>query len=147
MIEILPIKAIDYLSQATDLMVSHWQENESELTDQGPNPYLPMYYAMEKADMMIMLGCFEGTVMVGYAIAFVYPHPHYGIVFAQHDVLFVRKDMRRGSLGLRLIHRVKEEAKARGARFICWHAKPGSAMDKILRTRSVLEELVYREEI
>ena len=141
------ITVAEFLDGSTELLRQHWLETEADLAPNGPNPSVGMYTLLQEQNSLILFGAFNGDEMVGYVAVFVYPHPHYGIVFAQHDVLFVRKDKRLGSIAGRLKCLADAEARRRGAKFICWHAKPGSQMEKMLSSRYPLEDLIFRQEL
>lgn len=138
----------EHIDKVGDLVRSHWQETEPGLTDDGPAPCIASYEKLEKLGCTIAFGAFDGDEMVGYCVAFTVPHLHYGFMYAQHDVFYLRPDHRKGSLALRLIRLTEQAAKERGARFIAWHAKPDSKLNKILsRTGYVVEEVVFKKEL
>ena len=146
MIEIKPFVVSESLPKMVDLMNAHWTETEWDVCAQGPNPSVDMYKTVEMANQVVAFAAYDDGEMVGYITMFVYPHLHYGVMFGAHDTLVVRKDMRRGTVGIRLMSAAKTEARARGAKFIAWHAKPNSSMDLILQARHcTAAETVYLE--
>lgn len=107
------------------------------------------YAAMEETGRMFGLFAYEGPVVVGYSVNFVLPHLHYSdLVYGQNDVLFLHPDYREGGVGLALIRRTEEVAKARGARLFCWHAKPDTALDLLLpRIGYGVQDVIYSREL
>ena len=146
--EVRPISFTEHVAQATALLgVEHVAEVEPDIGRDGPQLALPIYETLERAGSLITLGAFDGDTMVGYSVAILGPHLHYGFTYAHHDMLYVAPAHRQGRLGLQLIRETEREAKARGARCVTWHVKPGSALDKILgRLGYAVEETVYLKE-
>jgi predicted GNAT superfamily acetyltransferase len=143
-VEVRHILVSEHIPVVTALMRAHQLETEPGMGT--PNPSIEAYKAMEHAATVIALGAFDNEVMVGYIVMFTGEHHHYGTPFAQHDVLFVRDDMRDTGLGLRLIRNARALSKERGAQFIAWHAKPGSALAQILEKQGcTLEDAIYIE--
>ena len=146
-IDIRPFKVTQHIEELTRLAQAHWLENgEHKLAAEGPRIVVETYAVMEQAGYDVVLGAFDGEVMVGYCVVFLMPHPHYGCLFAQHDVLFVAQEYRDSSVGLRLFREMRKTLQERSPQFVLWHAKPGSAFEKILQhARCVVEEVIYRE--
>lgn len=131
-----------------ELMREHWEETESHVQS-GPAPVAEAYRMMERQNIVIAFGAFDGTELIGYVILFVVPHHHYGFLFAQHDVLFVRKDKRTSSAGWRLIRAAEDAARDRGALFVTWHAKHGSGLAAAFGKRDEyeMEDIIYRKDL
>lgn len=126
---------------------AHQREVEPELGREGVNLALDVYRALEASGAVIAIGAFDGKTLVGYSVAILGPHLHYGFLYAHHDLLYLDPAYRKGTLGLRLIRATEAEARARGARCATWHAKPGSALQRILdRLGYGSEETVYLKE-
>lgn len=144
--ELRPIIVSEHLASIRALLCAHWRESEPDVSEAEPDPQTDTYQALSDAGLTVAFGAFEGDEMVGYCVAFVSHHLHYGVLYAAHDALFVRKDRRNSPIGLRLINATRHECKARGAKFMVWTAKPDSQFSKILlRQQCVVEEIVYRE--
>jgi len=144
-IDIRPVTVDAMLPIMGALMREHWQETESWIEGEGPVPAVEIYHAMESTGVLIVLGAFDGDTIVGYVTATVSPHPHYSFLVAQHDLLYLDPAYRRGRTGLRLMLEIEIIAKARGARWMGWTAKPGSQFDALLSRRGyAVEETVYK---
>lgn len=147
MVTIRQIVATEHAEAMSALFVQHWQENETHLSGNPPNPMVSAYKQLESMGCLVAYGAFDDDEMIGYCLAFVLPHLHYGFMYGNHDILFLRKDYRKGSTGLKLISRVTKTCEELGAKFMLWHAKPGTNMDQLLiKTGATLEETVYRKE-
>lgn len=91
------------------------------------------YYEIEERGGLLILTAWGGGKLVGYAAAFIGPHPHHSsTVVCQADVLFVTPTFRSTGLGRRLIHAVEHYAKERGAALAFWHIRDGTAADLLL---------------
>lgn len=96
-------------------------------------PDIEKYKALEAHGALLTLGVFEGEELIGYSVNILHPHLHYKeLNVAQNDMLFVAKDNRLGTLGLKLIRATTKAAKERGAQFMVWHAKESSQLAKLL---------------
>lgn len=136
---------IDHISALT---VGHWQETEAGFSDRAPDPDRIMYDAIAAAGGLVSYAAFDGEQLIGYASAFVCRHPHYPMVIAQHDTLYLHPEHRKGTAGVRLMKALEEEAKERGAERMLWHAKGGSTFEHILQGRGChTEESVYCKEL
>ena len=92
------------------------------------------YVTCERVGAFFVMTAREAGRLVGYSANFIAPHLHYsGMVYANNDLLFLAKSHRKGSLGLRLIRETEREAQRRGARMVVWHAKAGTALDRMLQ--------------
>lgn len=132
MIAIRPFVVSESLPSMAELTRAHWAETEWDVCGTGPKPSVEQYQAAEQANILVALAAYDDNEMVGYVTVFVAVHLHYGILYGAHDTLFVRSDLR-GTLGVQLKAIAEDEAKARGALFVAWHAKPGTAFDKMLQ--------------
>ena len=147
-VEVRKVEATKYANEMQSLYVEHWKETESKFSSNPPSPMFDVYDQMELGGNLISYGLFDDCLMVGYVIAFLLPHLHYGFLYVQHDILFVKKEYRKGRAGLLLIKSVELESKERGAKHVLWFAKPGTNMESILtKTGSVFEDAVYRKEL
>lgn len=107
------------------------------------------YKQFEALGILVIVGAFEGDRVVGYSLASVLPHPfNPDVIFCNSDVLFVHRDYRHTSAGVRLMAETKREAKARGAHRIFWHARGNTEFARMLRKRNLhLADEVFMEVI
>lgn len=112
-------------------------------------PNVDAYRALENTRSLLALVAYRGEEIAGYSINFIGPHLHYsGLRYAHNDALFIRPQFRGGRLGLRLMRETERLAKERGARLMMWHAKPGTALERILpRMGYGVQDIVFSKEV
>ena len=126
----------------------HKAETEAGLTELPCQLNRVLYDALHEAGGLVCVGAFaDDGRLIGYASAFVSAHPHYALTAAQHDALFIHPDHRAPRLALSMVEAVEAECKVRGAAFIAWHAKTGTAFARLLAKRARLEEFVHIKEL
>lgn len=92
------------------------------------------YYEIEERGGLLILTAWGEGKLVGYAAAFIGPHPHHSsTVVCQADVLFVTPTFRSTGLGPRLVHAVEHYAKERGAPIAFWHVPESGRAEVMLR--------------
>lgn len=88
------------------------------------DPDWRLYEALHRDQMLRIYTARDDDVLVGYAIFFVNYHPHYRqLLRAVNDVLFLAKDYRHGSTGLRLVAFADQALVDLGVQRIHWHLK------------------------
>ena len=129
-----------------DLLQAHAEEAEPGMASKLA-PDWPRYQELQEGGNLIILLAWHDHTLLGYAVAVVFPSAHYArTVICQHDLLYVRPEWRSRGIGLRLIQRLRGEAKARGATDLLMHAKPGSTLEALLpRLGFKAEETVWKE--
>ena len=89
--------------------------------------------ALEDAGLLVTLYMWDGDELIGYSCSFLSTHLHYsGLYYAHNDVLYLRPECRCAALGKQLIAATEKAVGDRGARMMTWHAKPNTALDKLL---------------
>lgn len=134
----------ELLAQGQELFAANWDESGSRqrfrLRDDA-------YRAWAAAGIMCCVGAWHGTELVGYSVALVSARPHTGEMVGCSDALYVSPP-HRGDLHERLMRATEEGAANIGALRFAWGARPGSALDLILRHRDYeLREHVYEREL
>jgi len=138
------------------LLEDHWEEVALNKSVMRLDPEWKRYYAMEEQGMLFSLGAWMAAPhpevpdeLVGYAVTFALTHIHYaGLFYLQNDVLFVAKRARHTGVGPKMIVATEGEARARGAKLVMWHAKPGTALDALMpRMGYQIQDVVYSKEI
>lgn len=143
MLDVRPISCADFLAVMWPLVADHWAESEPHHRCTF-NPDLDLYRSRESRGTLILLGAFADDVPAGYAVGWVYLHPHYQVQTGWHDALYLDPAHRHGPAGLVLMRAVEDAARERGAVLMLWSAKPGSRLDRILERTAELEEHLYR---
>jgi GNAT superfamily N-acetyltransferase len=112
-------------------------------------PNVEAYCALENTRSLLALVAYAGEEIAGYSINFIGAHLHYsGLRYAHNDALFVAPAFRGGRLGVRLMRETERLAKARGARMMMWHAKPGTVLEGMLpRMGYGVQDVIYSKEI
>jgi hypothetical protein len=149
---------MDHLSEASwrrvreenprvlDLLREHYEEIALHQDAIPLDPDWGRYDALEAAgNLVAYIARDDAGEVVGYALFFVNYHIHYNrTLVAQNDVLFLRKDRRKGTTtGIRLIRFAVEQLTARGVDRIQWHIKTDHDFSPILeRMGFVVEEKI-----
>jgi GNAT superfamily N-acetyltransferase len=114
----------DLWPEAMPLLTEHWREI-AHYQDIELDPDIETYRKIEDAGMS---RCYTvrnaAWELVGYCVYFVRPNMHYRqSIQASQDVLFLRKDLRKGSIGMRLIKYADEQLKKEGVQAVYQHVK------------------------
>lgn len=114
------------------LLVDHYNELTLNKDVVKLNPIWEAYEAMEKAGRFVMYIARDDKLW-GYSAWFVTPHMHYAdLMVAVNDVLYLHKDQRKGSTGIKLIKFSESMLKQRGVNKIVWHIKKSNDWSSIL---------------
>lgn len=87
-------------------MLPLWASHYSEIAfykDIPLQPTLDVYETTSKNGSLRIFTVRHDKKLVGYEVFFVYLHPHYSVLEAVQDILFLEKDIRQGSIGYRFI--------------------------------------------
>lgn len=115
-------------------------------------PDVDRYRAIEEAGQGVSVVARDGDRVVGYSVNFVAPHLHYcEVVVGVNDVLWTSPDYR-ARIGAQLMDETKAACRRRGARLLCWHAKPDTTLDRLMRIavrrqRARVQDTIYTEEL
>ena len=86
--------------------------------------------------------------LVGYAVYWIRRHPHYNLMIADQDILFLRRDLRNGRVGLKLIKFSEAKLKERGINVVTQRTKKHFDLGKLYAYLGYsLQEEVYTKEI
>lgn len=132
------------------LMNDHFEEvyNSSQKTTLQPN--WELYTSLKKEGSLISMGAFYKDVLVGYIGLVLIEPPHYmGSIVAISDTIFLHREFRDGSAGIRMMNTARNKAKEKGAKEVQWAAKPNSALLYILNKRknTKVRDIIYSEEV
>lgn len=135
--KIVEISAIERISEMLPLLEEHANELATHRALMVVNPDIEKYKHFEDAGCLVSLGLFddEGNLS-GYSLTFLVKNMHYSdLQMAQNDVLFIRKGLRKGSWGVKLIKETEEACKKKlmGKPFLMlWHGKPNTAFSELM---------------
>lgn len=149
-VAIRPMSIAQLREQGGALLKAHYDEVAKNKDVMVLDPDWDRYEVMERGGVLVSVGAFgEDGGLLGYSVGFLTTHLHYrGLTYYQNDVLFLAPDARRSRLGLRLIAASEEAAVERGARFVCWHAKQGTALDALLAQKGYgVQDIIYSRRV
>ena len=102
-------------------------EHYEELCVTKDFPLMPDYEAYGRLHVAGMLRCItvrEDNELIGYALFIVHPHLHYkSCITAFEDIYFLKKEHRKGRVGIRLFQFVEDVLKKEGVHRIIMHTK------------------------
>lgn len=108
------VDGIKLINELDDLFPEHYEE----LCVTKEFPYEPDYEAYKRCAEMGMLRtitCRADGELIGYIIFFVSPHLHYkSCITATEDIYFVKKEYRKGRVGIKLFQYAEQVLKERG---------------------------------
>lgn len=135
------------------LLVDHREEVTTNKEIMVLAPDMARYRAAQMAGALLGLVARDNGRAVGYSINFLAPALHYmRTAMCHNDVLFVAKS-HRATLGLRLMKATEQVARRLvpddTPLLMCWHAKPDTSLDKILRRRPGyrVQDIIHTKEI
>lgn len=147
--QIVEIKVTENLERALPLIQAHYDEIARNKRVMVLKPNAEAYKFLEDKGAVLAYAAIDGAEIVGYSVSLVSPHLHYAdLVYANNDVIYVAPSHRHAGVGRALIARTEEDAKARGARLVCWHAKPDTALADILRDMAYgVQDIIFSREV
>ena len=131
------------------LLRAHWEEIAQHRTIAPLNPYWEYYYAMERANRLVVVVAENGFDLVGYSVYFPAPMLHnMPIVMAKNDIIYLRPEYRGGSLAMRMMKMGEAEAKRIGASIVSMHVKVGHDYSPLLLHVGYAEaETIFTKEL
>jgi len=135
----------EHLDAIWPLLEAHREELATHKDIMPLEPRVDVYETMEAQGVLLSIVLEDEGQIVGYSVNFVLTNLHYGTcLMCQNDVLFLAPEYRKGTHGLKLITATVAAAKERGAHIVAWHAKPGTALNKILpRLGYGVQDIMY----
>lgn len=134
MVEIRVISVMESMEEAAPLMREHWTALERRREVLGLNPNLAAYRTLEESGSLIALGAFDSRGMIGYCVSIITRHLHDAdLIYVANDVLYVANTYRGSMAGGRLMQETERIGRERGAKLVCWTAKPQTALYEILK--------------
>lgn len=135
--------------KVTGLLEAHWEESAKNKKLMVLKPNKAAYEAMERNNTLLCLFAFAGEEIVGYSANIIVPHIHYvDLITAHNDVIFISKEYRNSTLGLRLIKATEEECAKVGAKLLLLHAKENTSLSRILPRKGYgVQDIIYSKEL
>ena len=149
MIDIKLATVDEMLAQANVLFEEHYEEIARNKRIMKLKPNYKLYEALNSTGWLFIYVAMQGDVCIGYSMNIMMHHLHYAdLRIAQNDILFVKKELRGGRLGLRLLKATEDYAKSEGCKLMLWHAKENTALAKLLpKLKYGVQEIMYSKEI
>ena len=134
---------------ASHLFEEHYEEIARNKQVMKLKPNWQLYEQMNATGWLFIYIAMQDDVCIGYSMNIMMYHLHYAdLRIAQNDVLFVKKELRGGRLGLRLLKATEDHARSEGCKLMLWHAKENTALDKLLpKLKYGVQEIMYSKEI
>ena len=134
---------------ADHLFEEHYEEIARNKQIMKLKPNYKLYEALNSTGWLFIYVAMQGDVCIGYSMNIMMHHLHYAdLRIAQNDILFVKKELRGGRLGLRLLKATEDHAKSEGCKLMLWHAKENTALAKLLpKLKYGVQEIMYSKEI
>lgn len=110
------------------------RHHEESCPDGYPlSPDWKRYRSLEEAGCLCLISARDDQELVGYATAFVTPHPHSTTsMVALGDMVYLVPEKRLGPSGIQLIKTAERECEKMGAKSITWNAKLGTVLEDLL---------------
>jgi GNAT superfamily N-acetyltransferase len=117
------VNGLDFLNELEQVFPEHYEE--LCVTKEFPlEPDYEAYRRIGQAGMLRTVTCRADGVLIGYIVFIVSPHLHYkSCATAIEDIYFVKKEYRKGRVGIRLFQYAEKVLKDRGVKRIVMHTK------------------------
>jgi hypothetical protein len=131
----------DIITEVQYLLEQHYEELTLNKQRIKLKPVWARYLALETEGKFITVTARIDSELVGYSGFFLDKHIHYeDLMVATNDVLFLRKDLRQGMAGIRLIKYSEGTMRDFGANKITWHVKYKNDIRPILHRMGYADE-------
>lgn len=115
----------------------NFEELATEYRNESGNPYLPQkpnrehYESLERSGVFHAIGAFDNSELVGFGAFLLINLPHHSELLASFESLFLAKEYRKGTAGLRLIRALRDHAKEKGAVGVYYGCRAGSRLERL----------------
>lgn len=128
--------AQDCLEEIKPIIKLHWEEIALHKDKIKLNPDFDKYLLLDSLGMLHILTARDEGELVGYFISFIQPNMHYKAeLFAINDILYIKPEHRKGTVGYRLFKNAEASLKEIGVDVIVVHTKVNNdfkpLMDKL----------------
>jgi len=119
-----------FFAQAAPLMQQHYEE--LSLEDRLIwEPDHELYRTLGAAGRLQIVVARDGLALVGYHIFLLHRHPHYRLVSAHEDTVYLHPGFRRGWTGYKLIRSSITRLKLRGVQRVVMHEKTHNPLHRL----------------
>jgi len=134
---------------AEPLFEPHYDEIARNKQVMKLKPNWPLYEALNQTGWLFIYIAMQDDVCIGYSMNVMMHHLHYAdLKIAQNDVLFVKKELRGGRLGLRLLKVTEDHARSEGCKLMLWHAKEDTTLAALLpRLKYGVQDIIFSKEL
>ena len=138
----LKIESLFNIMEEMNLLTEqHYQEITLYKDKVKLNPDWEVYKRAEDNKQFFLFTARIDGELVGYSAFFLKPHLHYkDILVGSNDVLFLKKEHRSGSTGIKLLRYSEQKMKEFGANKITWHVKYSNDFRPILHRMGYADE-------
>ena len=137
---------VDLFKEMFPLLEEH--EEELNVLNCGLDVDLQMYVKAVAAKQIAIYTARQEGELVGYAVYWIKRHPHYNVLVADADVIFLRKDYRVGSTGIKLLRFSEDKLKEKGINVIVQRTKKHKDLGRLFKfLKYEHAEEVYIKEI
>ena len=141
------VKITEHVDKLWPLLEAHRRELATHPDIMPLEPRLDVYRNLENEGRLLSLILEDVNAgVVGYSINILSNNLHYGpLKVCQNDVLFVSASYRSEGGGNALMRATEINAREDGCRMMLWHAKQGTALDRMLRASPNydVQDIVY----
>jgi GNAT superfamily N-acetyltransferase len=115
------------------LLEDHWEEIALNKGKIKLNPDWEAYHNLEDANVLRIFTARDNGTLVGYFVVFCKAHLHYvDHIFAFNDILFLKKEYRKGFTGAKLMKFAEKCLKEDGVSVVVVNTKRHKPFDKLL---------------
>lgn len=145
----LEIADQNLLSEMAPLLREHWLEIAHSHDIPLEPDYATYLELQSQGKLKVFVARSASCELIGYAVYYVTHNFHYSSSLqAQQDVLFVRKECRKGSVGTRLIRFADEALRKMGVQVVLQHVKVAHNFGPLLeRMGYEAVDIIYRKRL
>ncbi len=118
------------LAEGFEELIKEYSEETANPAIGEPKALIERYQFLNEQGRLKVIGAFEEDRLVGIATVMIAKSQHYPFPVASIESLYLMKEVRKGTNGVRLLRGVKRVVKESGAPGIAFMAPPGSRYDK-----------------
>jgi GNAT superfamily N-acetyltransferase len=117
------VNGLDFLAEFERIFPEHYEE--LCVTKDFPlSPDYDAYRRLANAGLLRTVTCRANGELVGYIVFYITPHLHYSTCLtATEDIYYVKKEYRKGRVGIKLFQYAEQVLKERGVQRIIMHTK------------------------